>query len=324
MRAGGVVYYLHGDHLGSTSLVTSQTSEVVSRQLYHPYGTVRHSEGTLPTDFGFTGQRDVPGTGLVFMHARYYHAGLGRFTQADTIVPGAGNPQDFNRYAYVRNNPVGYTDPSGHAADPGGGWGVPWPPPREGPGRGPLDEDRAYIWNGLATVADAVGWGVSFTGFVMEAAMFATEAAVGGAAGVATYAAALDPFERASSFSSIAFTVPADIYGGYTYPDIDSPSGYPELVIGQKTTLDVAYNAINAGYPEALGDLVVNSVEFATQHADLFDNPGEPTWELRIRKTGDLNAPFGAYVTCYDNCGSFTMGVIRTSIPVYEYPRWPE
>jgi len=129
MRAGGVVYYLHGDHLGSTSLVTSQTAEVVSRQLYHPYGTVRHSAGTLPTDFGFTGQRHDGSTGLIFMHARYYHAGLGRFTQADTIVPQAGNPQDFNRYAYVRNNPIRYSDPTGHAADPGGGGGVPWPPP---------------------------------------------------------------------------------------------------------------------------------------------------------------------------------------------------
>ena len=49
---------------------------------------MRYSEGALPTDFTYTGQRDVPGTGLIFMHARYYHAGLGRFASADTIVPG--------------------------------------------------------------------------------------------------------------------------------------------------------------------------------------------------------------------------------------------
>ena len=40
---------------------------------------------------------------------------LGRFVSADTLVPEAGNPQDLNRYAYVRNNPLIYTDPSGHA-----------------------------------------------------------------------------------------------------------------------------------------------------------------------------------------------------------------
>ena len=39
---------------------------------------------------------------------------LGRFVSADTLVPNPGNPQDLNRYAYVRNNPLRYTDPSGH------------------------------------------------------------------------------------------------------------------------------------------------------------------------------------------------------------------
>ena len=40
---------------------------------------------------------------------------LGRFTQADTIVPQPGNPQALNRYAYGLNNPVKYNDPTGHS-----------------------------------------------------------------------------------------------------------------------------------------------------------------------------------------------------------------
>ena len=103
---------------GSTSLTTGDGGGVVARQLYHPYGTVRWSEGTLPTDFGFTGQRGVPGTGLIFMHARYYHPSLGRFVSADTIVPEPGNPQDLNRYSYVRNNSLILIDPSGHQVRP--------------------------------------------------------------------------------------------------------------------------------------------------------------------------------------------------------------
>jgi RHS repeat-associated protein len=113
MRSGGQVYYLHGDHLGSTSLTTDENGEVVSRQLYHPFGTVRYSEGANPTNFGFTGQRH-DGTGLVFMRARYYHAALGRFVSGDAVVPEPKNPQDWNRYAYVANNPIRSTDPSGH------------------------------------------------------------------------------------------------------------------------------------------------------------------------------------------------------------------
>ncbi|MFP4345125.1 MAG: RHS repeat-associated core domain-containing protein, partial [Anaerolineales bacterium] len=51
-------------------------------------------------------------------NARYYDPALGRFISADTIVPDPANPQSLNRYAYVYNNPLKYTDPSGHAPDP--------------------------------------------------------------------------------------------------------------------------------------------------------------------------------------------------------------
>jgi RHS repeat-associated protein len=118
MRSGGQVFYLHGDHLGSVSLVTDAGGNEHSRTLFYPYGDTRYTTGDSPTDFGFAGQRAIAGTGLVFMHARYYHAGLARFISADTIVPEPGNPQDLNRFAYTRNNPVLYVDPSGHRAGP--------------------------------------------------------------------------------------------------------------------------------------------------------------------------------------------------------------
>jgi len=50
----------------------------------------------------------------MYYGARYYDPTLGRFVQADTIVPNPANPQDLNRYSYVRNNPLRYRDPSGH------------------------------------------------------------------------------------------------------------------------------------------------------------------------------------------------------------------
>jgi RHS repeat-associated protein len=52
-------------------------------------------------------------TGLYFYNARYYDPALGRFIQPDSIVPEPGNPQSFNRYSYVLNNPLRYTDPTG-------------------------------------------------------------------------------------------------------------------------------------------------------------------------------------------------------------------
>ncbi|MCP4529095.1 MAG: RHS repeat-associated core domain-containing protein [Aestuariibacter sp.] len=87
-----------------------------SRTLYYPYGEERWSAsgGTLTTDYGFTGQRKERGIGLYDYNARFYDPALGRFVSADTIVPDPGNPQSFNRYSYVRNNPLNYVDPSGH------------------------------------------------------------------------------------------------------------------------------------------------------------------------------------------------------------------
>ena len=56
---------------------------------------------------------------LYYYNARYYDPALGRFVQSDTIVPGAGSIQSYDRYAYVNNNPIRYTDPSGHGLDCG-------------------------------------------------------------------------------------------------------------------------------------------------------------------------------------------------------------
>jgi RHS repeat-associated protein len=53
-------------------------------------------------------------TGLYYYGARYYDANIGRFISADTIVPHPSDPQSLNRYSYCRNNPLRYTDPSGH------------------------------------------------------------------------------------------------------------------------------------------------------------------------------------------------------------------
>ncbi len=55
------------------------------------------------------------------MGARWYDPALGRFIQPDTILPQQDDPQQLNRFSWVRNNPLKYTDPSGHRVDPGEG-----------------------------------------------------------------------------------------------------------------------------------------------------------------------------------------------------------
>jgi RHS repeat-associated protein len=56
----------------------------------------------------------VPDLGLMDYNARFYDSSLGRFIQADTIVPELGSSQNINRYSYTLNNPCRYTDSTGH------------------------------------------------------------------------------------------------------------------------------------------------------------------------------------------------------------------
>jgi RHS repeat-associated protein len=70
----------------------------------------------LPTTYQYTDQRNKSAIGLYDYGARFYDPALGRFVQADTVVPGVGIPMAWDRYAYVKNNPINLSDPSGNKA----------------------------------------------------------------------------------------------------------------------------------------------------------------------------------------------------------------
>ncbi|MEW5986447.1 MAG: RHS repeat-associated core domain-containing protein [Chloroflexota bacterium] len=110
------LYYVYTDHLGSTSRLSNSSGILVSGSdaRYLPFGKYRVTPTAGLTDRGFTGHLHNDPLGLVYMNARYYVPYINRFLSADTIVPDPKNPQTFNRYAYALNNPIRYTDPTGH------------------------------------------------------------------------------------------------------------------------------------------------------------------------------------------------------------------
>lgn len=108
----GVRYY-HSDLLGSTAMVTDATGNAAELTSYEPYGP-RQSNQPSTVRYSFTGQEEESDTGYHNYGARLYDAELGRFLSADSIVPDTANPQAFNRYSYVYNNPLRYSDPTGH------------------------------------------------------------------------------------------------------------------------------------------------------------------------------------------------------------------
>ena len=116
-NSGSALTYLLGDHLGSQALTLDSSGNRLNTNTeirYYPYGGLRYSAGSTPTTFNFTGQRRDSGSGLLFYNARWYDPAVGRFLQADTIVPEPGNPQALNRYSYSANNSLRFIDPSGH------------------------------------------------------------------------------------------------------------------------------------------------------------------------------------------------------------------
>ena len=103
MSQGGVSpVYLLSDHLGSTSLAVTirrGIATISAQNRYMPWGEVRYTIGTMPTDYTYTGQKNAPEIGLMFYNARWFDPAIAHFTQADSHIPGAGSPQAWDRYA---------------------------------------------------------------------------------------------------------------------------------------------------------------------------------------------------------------------------------
>ena len=106
--------WLLGDHLGSTSMVADASGAVVNELRYSAFGEIRYQNGTLTTDYSYTGQRQEAEIGLYYFVARWYDPAIGRFIQADTVVPNPGTALGYDRYGYNFNNPIKYIDPDGH------------------------------------------------------------------------------------------------------------------------------------------------------------------------------------------------------------------
>ncbi|HEX9985075.1 MAG TPA: RHS repeat-associated core domain-containing protein, partial [Thermoanaerobaculia bacterium] len=130
----------HLDHLGTPRLITDERGYRLSENAYYPFGLDQTPWNQEIENFSnrkidnqkFTGhERDYidswhvwPQESLDYMHARFYSAASGRFLSVDPVLNlkrALREPQNWNRYAYVMNNPLRYTDPDGrdHYQEPG-------------------------------------------------------------------------------------------------------------------------------------------------------------------------------------------------------------
>ncbi|MGC2743574.1 MAG: RHS repeat-associated core domain-containing protein, partial [Candidatus Angelobacter sp.] len=114
LPANTVHYYL-SDHLDSTSIIASAAGTVEEESDYYPFGTeVVVTAG--PNSRKFTGKERDTESGLDNFGARYYGSALGRFVSADPVMimrQRMFDPQQWNMYAYARNNPLRFKDENG-------------------------------------------------------------------------------------------------------------------------------------------------------------------------------------------------------------------
>jgi len=114
-RPSGSVYYYFSDQLASTSVIASPTGLVKEQYFYYPYGGMQSSTGSDPNHYKFTGKERDSESGLDMFGARYYGSSLGRFMTPDNPkFSEKANPQTWNLYSYVGNNPLNRVDPTGH------------------------------------------------------------------------------------------------------------------------------------------------------------------------------------------------------------------
>jgi RHS repeat-associated protein len=108
----GYIYY-ETDNLGSVVQTRNGSAGSAVNWLYSPFGADLDSSGTSEP-LTFTGQLTDYESGLQYFGARYYSYRMGRFMSPDSLGGHRGNPQSLNKYAYVMNNPLRFTDPTGH------------------------------------------------------------------------------------------------------------------------------------------------------------------------------------------------------------------
>ena len=116
-NTNGTTYFIHKDHLGSTRLVTDVAQAPAQNLDYLPFGELNSSDAGITTH-EFTGKERHSAAGQDDFGARTYLSQLGTFMSPDPGNLGgeldeSENPQSWNAYSYVRNNPLNAVDPDG-------------------------------------------------------------------------------------------------------------------------------------------------------------------------------------------------------------------
>jgi RHS repeat-associated protein len=113
-------YYVYTDHLGSAQVITNSSGTAIEWHNFDAWGRERNPQTweylvvepveTSITDRGYTGREMLSQFGIINMNGRLYDPTVGRMLSPDPYIQAPGNTQNYNRYSYVLNNPLKYSD----------------------------------------------------------------------------------------------------------------------------------------------------------------------------------------------------------------------
>lgn len=107
-------YYLYDGRNSVTGILT-ETANLTNSYQYDSYGNLTSGTADGVNYYGYNGESTNIKTGLQYLRARYYNAENGTFTTEDSDLGTTENPLTRNRYDYTTNNPLNYSDPTGHS-----------------------------------------------------------------------------------------------------------------------------------------------------------------------------------------------------------------
>ncbi|WDV47865.1 peptidoglycan-binding protein [Clostridiaceae bacterium M8S5] len=108
-----IVNYLYNGHGDVTSLI-NQSEDITDTYYFDEFGNHEEKTGNTHNPYRYAGYVYDEETDLYYLNARYYDSDIARFTSEDTYRGDIKDPLSLNLYTYVSNNPLIYTDPTGH------------------------------------------------------------------------------------------------------------------------------------------------------------------------------------------------------------------
>ncbi|MFB5268840.1 polymorphic toxin-type HINT domain-containing protein [Paenibacillus enshidis] len=115
-------YYYYNSH-GDVVEIKDESGKTLNSYNYDIWGNIKSESGDFDNPYKYSGQIYDPESGYYYLTSRYYDPKSMRFINEDTYEGDITNPLSLNLYTYVSNNPLIYTDPSGHRQEMGAGWG---------------------------------------------------------------------------------------------------------------------------------------------------------------------------------------------------------